>query len=182
MNCPKCGAATEEVDVRSIRVDRCPECGGTWYDRGELRLLKDKESGGDYCWVDVDLWKDAEKVSVDETSRGTCPRDGAPMAAVRYGESGIVVETCPKCSGIWLDAGEYDKIISHLGRTVDAETSGQLLADVREEFAEVFTGDEGVQSELHDLGRVLYLLQLRFVVEHPALGTIKEAVRNMFPW
>jgi len=181
MNCPKCGAATEEVEVKSIKVDRCPECGGTWYEKDELRLLKDKESHGDYCWVDVDLWRDAEKLSVAEQSYCNCPRDGAPLAKVDYGDSGVMVEVCPRCFGIWLDAGEYDKIIGRLERTVDAETSGQLLGDVKDEFAELFTGKEGLKSELRDLGRVLYLLQLRFVAEHPALRTIKEAIRHMFP-
>ena len=181
MNCPKCGEPMEPVEVRSITIDRCPGCGGQWYDRDELRLLKDKASHGDYCWVDVDLWKEAGRLRIDTESHGACPRDGAPLTRLRYGDSDVVVEACPKCFGLWLDAGEFDKIIGHLERTVTSKSSGELLADVKEEFAELFTGDEGIRSELRDLGRVLYLLQLRFAIEHPGLVRIKDAIRATFP-
>ncbi|MFH1731383.1 MAG: zf-TFIIB domain-containing protein [Planctomycetota bacterium] len=178
MNCPKCdGAATEEVEVQSIKVDRCPECGGTWFEQGELGQVKDRESHGDYRWLDVNLWQDAEKVTVDEASRSKCPQDGAALATVRYGDPEIAVEVCPICFGLWLDKGEYEKIIDHLEQRVDSETLAEYLAEVEEEFVELLKG----KSELSDLGKVFYLLRLRFAVEHPTLVTIKEAVRNMFP-
>ena len=181
MDCPKCGVATEQVEIKSVKVDRCPECGGSWYDQDELRLLKDEESGGDYRWIDVDLWQDAEKVRVAETSVANCPKDGAPLAPVQYGEPEISVEVCPRCFGIWLDKGEYEKIIQHLEAKVDSETFTGYLADMEEEFVELFTGKEGFKSELADLGKVFYLLRLRFAVEHPKLVAIKEAIRHMFP-
>lgn len=181
MDCPKCGVATEEVEIKSVKVNRCPQCAGSWYDQDELRLLKDKESGGDYRWIDVDLWRDTEKVKVAEKSAANCPKDGAPLATVHYGESQIAVEVCPRCFGIWLDAGEYDKIVQHLEEKVDSETFAQYLRDVEGEFVELFTGDEGLKSELSDLGKVFCLLRLRFAVEHPRLVAIKEAIRHMFP-
>ena len=40
MTCPKCGTALEEeVLEKVVRVDSCPNCGGTYFDRGELELL-----------------------------------------------------------------------------------------------------------------------------------------------
>jgi len=181
MLCPKCTVPTEEVEIKSVKVDRCPECGGAWYDQGELQRRKDVESHGDYRWLDVDLWQDAEKVAVDEHSSGKCPVDGASLATVRYGEPEIVVEVCPLCFGIWLDRGEYEKIIAHLEEKVDSETFAQYLGDAGEEFVEIFSGEKGVKSELSDLAKVFHLLRLRFAVEHPTLVTIKEAIRHIFP-
>lgn len=178
MNCPKCdGVGTEEVEVQSVKVDRCPECGGTWFEQTELSQVKDRESGGDYRWLHVNLWQDADEVTVDEESRGRCPKDGASLATVRYGDPEIAVEVCPLCFGLWLDKGEYGKIIAHLAEQVDSETLAEYLADVEEEFVELLKGE----GERSDLGKVFYLLKLRFAAEHPTLVTIKEAIRNMFP-
>ncbi len=38
-----------------------------------------------------------------------CPRDGSKLN--RTNRSGIEIEWCPQCKGVWLDRGELDKII-----------------------------------------------------------------------
>ena len=42
LDCPGCGRGTAPVTVRSVPLDLCMGCGGTWLDRGELSKL----SGG----------------------------------------------------------------------------------------------------------------------------------------
>jgi len=169
MDCPKGHGALETIPIGSIHVDRCASCGGTWYDVGELRLLKDKEASGDYSWIDFDLWKESDKFRADEQERYVCPGGGHPLTSVQYGQSAVVVDICSECEGVWLDADEYERIVAYLGEMVNAQTSADYLKDVRDEFVEIFRGREGPISELKHLGRVLYLLQLRFVVEHPSL-------------
>ena len=39
MTCPKCGGKLEEREHGSVKVDVCPDCGGTWLDAGELALI-----------------------------------------------------------------------------------------------------------------------------------------------
>jgi len=39
MHCPKCGMPLEEIDFRSVYVDKCFHCGGLWLDEGELEKL-----------------------------------------------------------------------------------------------------------------------------------------------
>ncbi len=39
----------------------------------------------------------------------TCPVDGAVLVPVE--RSGIEIDHCPSCRGVWLDRGELDKII-----------------------------------------------------------------------
>jgi hypothetical protein len=38
----------------------------------------------------------------------TCPVDGTTM--VKENKHEIIIDRCPKCNGVWLDAGEIDAI------------------------------------------------------------------------
>jgi hypothetical protein len=43
MRCPKCGANLREVEMQGLKVDVCPECGGVWFDAGEIDQWKTEE-------------------------------------------------------------------------------------------------------------------------------------------
>jgi len=38
-----------------------------------------------------------------------CPKDATPLESSRY-EADVKVDACPRCHGIWLDAGELERI------------------------------------------------------------------------
>ena len=41
MKCPKCGHDLKEFEMKGVRLDRCGNCGGTWFDEGEIdEMLK----------------------------------------------------------------------------------------------------------------------------------------------
>ena len=42
-----------------------------------------------------------------------CPLDGSELRMAD--RSGIEIDYCPKCRGVWLDRGELDKIIERAG-------------------------------------------------------------------
>ncbi len=42
-----------------------------------------------------------------------CPIDGTQL--VMTDRSGVEIDYCPKCRGVWLDRGELDKIIERSG-------------------------------------------------------------------
>ena len=44
----------------------------------------------------------------------------------------MVLDWCPKCHGMWLDRGEYDKIIDYLRD----EAGNATVKDVEKEIAE----------------------------------------------
>jgi hypothetical protein len=79
------------------------------------------------------------------------------------------------CQGVWLDHDEYREIIRYLEETVDSSSSADYLKDVRNELAEVFEGRESPLGALQDIGKILYLLEVRFTVEHPALASLMVA-------
>ena len=176
MKCPRCESSLRLTRIKSIRVHRCAQCGGRWCGASELRLLKDREDHGDYRWIDFDLWKDRDRFLAGDQEKLPCPADGETMTSVRYGESPVRADICARCKGIWLDSGEYEKILQYLETVVDTETVSDYLSDVKDEFVEILTGKESVASGLADLGKVLYLLQLRFMVQH---GNIAALVRRM---
>ena len=49
-----------------------------------------------------------------------CPIDGT--ALVMTERSGVEIDYCPKCRGVWLDRGELDKIIERSEGQAQART------------------------------------------------------------
>ena len=43
MRCPSCGGHLHPREHHGVTIDVCPDCGGTWLDRGELELLEHVE-------------------------------------------------------------------------------------------------------------------------------------------
>ncbi len=43
MRCPKCGMELAEVDFRGVRVDTCFNCGGMFFDQGEVEKIQEKQ-------------------------------------------------------------------------------------------------------------------------------------------
>jgi len=108
MKCPKCTEETLAIaSVQGIDVDRCTNCRGIWFDEQELpRLLQVTPQdltplrGGS---VQEDL----------NTKRGSCPRDATPLLRVYSAQNpSVVVDACTQCRGIWLDGGEFDRLLS----------------------------------------------------------------------
>ena len=46
-----------------------------------------------------------------------CPVDSTELRRIE--RSGVHVDACPSCRGIWLDRGELDKIVAHEGADDD---------------------------------------------------------------
>ena len=51
-------------------------------------------------------------------SNFVCPVDGATLVPVE--RSGIEIDHCPTCRGVWLDRGELDKIIERSASSAPA--------------------------------------------------------------
>jgi Zn-finger nucleic acid-binding protein len=175
VKCPKSHSSLESVEVGGVKIERCPRCEGMWFDRNELRVLKDREDNGDYQWLDVDLWRDMDKFRARKQQRYACPKDGTPMTTVHYADSDIAVDVCSMCKGMWLDKEEYHEIIRYLEEVVDGSSAEDYLKDLRDEFVQAVEGRESPIGVLKDVGKILYLLELRFEVEHPTLIELSQA-------
>jgi Zn-finger nucleic acid-binding protein len=47
-----------------------------------------------------------------------CPIDGSQLVMTE--RSGVEIDYCPQCRGVWLDRGELDKIIERSGSAASA--------------------------------------------------------------
>ncbi len=108
MNCPKCQTATlAQFKVEGVAVDRCSTCAGTWFDVHELGQLLAEDARQVAA-----LTRGASDQSLDQ-KRGRCPRDGADLLRIYSAiDRGVVLDACADCHGIWLDGGEFAKLLA----------------------------------------------------------------------
>ena len=57
-----------------------------------------------------------------------CPRDGKPMRALMYKR--IELDVCAECASIWLDEGEYSKILESRNLPASGPTEYPLLNSI----------------------------------------------------
>lgn len=49
-----------------------------------------------------------QQADVREVVLGRCPRDSERLETVQH--TGVQIDRCPKCEGVWLDKGELETI------------------------------------------------------------------------
>ena len=114
MQCPQCDTRLETIEYEGIKVETCPGCEGEWLDDGELKhVVKTREV----------LFSEEERRAIASTTKITgvkvedvdrdlrCPNCGGQTDAINYGgDTGIIIDRCTGCRGIWLDRSELEKI------------------------------------------------------------------------
>lgn len=171
MNCPICKKnKLSEIILRNVSVDNCSECLGSWFEKDELRLAKDAEDKN-INWLDIDLWEDTTKFKISPDQK-LCPSCRLPLYEVEYGDSGIKVDVCSLCFGIWLDRGEFKKIIKYLQNKASYEILHNYSKNIIQESWEVFTGPESLREEIVDFLTLLKLFNYKFTTQHPKITKI----------
>lgn len=168
MECPIGDGELTFREIDGVTIHECPVCKGLFFEKGELEEATEAIEP-DLDWVSFDLWKDPEQYQLAAASRH-CPRDGAQMATVKYGEPAVDIDVCPQCHGSWLDKGEFDKLIQSLESQLDAMSASDYVKESVTEARELVSGEDTFSSEWKDLGTVLRLFQYRMLVEHPTLA------------
>jgi Zn-finger nucleic acid-binding protein len=153
----------------NVEVDYCPDCLGVWFDKDELRYAKD-DRDAQLNWLDFDLWRDKSRFKFAGLHK-RCPACRVPLTQVRYDDSKVKIDFCKHCQGIWLDRGEFKRIIIYLIRKHDYEILYRYSVNLARELWEVFTGPEKFRDELADFLMILKLFNYKFVVQHPFLNS-----------
>ncbi len=179
MKCPKCSMEMRNSTIEGIEIDDCANCGGIWFDEDELRKAKDR-TDADLRWMDFELWKHEDRFRVSAESV-KCPKCRVGMAAIIYGETGIEVEHCVKCRGLWLDGGEFGKIIEALTEELETKSALQYVEASLEEAKEILTGPENVISEWRDFLTVIRMLQYRVLIENPKVNDAIVGIQKSMP-
>jgi len=102
LQCPREGAELGGQQlggrVLGFRIDVCPKCHGTWFDRGELRLVTNDRA------IEA-LIKDYATTAPNPIQ---CVRDRTPMRKRTIGD--VEIDVCQKCGGFWVDGGELEEL------------------------------------------------------------------------
>jgi Zn-finger nucleic acid-binding protein len=106
--CPRCHVPLEAAEYGGFVLETCPRCGGRWTNPADLKAIIDGEP--------PPARAQAYRVAVDLTGVGgdsLCPRCSVPMEPFNYaGDSGVILDKCPGCAGLWLDSGDLERILA----------------------------------------------------------------------
>ncbi len=130
MLCPACDSTLSTVTYEGIEVETCNACGGCWLDADELgsivRLREQRFTAEQRTAIDT--FGQIHGIPVQDIERHIiCPGCSASTGPINYGgDTGIIINRCPQCHGIWLDVGELE----HIQMLVEAWKDG-LPDDLR---------------------------------------------------
>ena len=107
MKCPICKTDLLVVEREGIEVDWCLDCGGLWFDEGELELLGEKAGRS----IAPQILGGPNNLSAK--GRRRCPRCPKRMESLQL-ELGpgdqIIIDRCLQ-HGLWLDRGELGQLM-----------------------------------------------------------------------
>jgi len=171
MKCPKCDIILNKKKIKGIEISECPKCEGIWFNKDELRQIKDK-TDSDLNWMDFDIWKHPEKFKAI-SENNVCPSCKSEMLILDYDKTNIEIEYCTNCSGIWIGKNGLKKIINALENEIITKSMDGYVKATIEEAKDLLTGPESFISEWKDFTTILRFLQYRFLSDHP---TIQSAI------
>ncbi|MFM2295615.1 MAG: hypothetical protein RLZZ350_2028 [Verrucomicrobiota bacterium] len=121
MRCPACEHILLRFKTGNVVLDACHHCGGLWFDAGELAKVNREQPDPDELIAD---FPHRAETRVAENSARPCPRCvTATLTQKLYSlGSGVIMDCCPDCRGLWLDRGELEKIREALRHTASATT------------------------------------------------------------
>ena len=97
MKCPRDRSVLVFTDEGLHPRNKCRKCNGFLVSKEEvLAVLAGKAPP-------------AEKLAALPESDAACPRDNSTMRRIEH--NGVEVEVCLECYSVWLDAGEFEKIL-----------------------------------------------------------------------
>lgn len=116
MKCPVCAEPLSPYSYAAQIIDVCHTCGGAWFDPMEMgpvitELAKQEDIQG--LQTKDALTSEAPKQSKTEQQK-LCPRCNIPTLTFNYSyDSGIFLNRCPSCEGIWVDPGELRRLAQY---------------------------------------------------------------------
>jgi Zn-finger nucleic acid-binding protein len=107
MKCPACKNALREKGAGGMTLDICyGGCGGIWFDATELERVTARAATTLHT-----IWQ-ASMASSKASEPRMCPRCPEQVLGRKWFSDlqRVEIDQCPKCGGLWLDAGEFSRI------------------------------------------------------------------------
>ena len=183
--CPACGQPLAEYSVFSMHIEGCPVCKGVWLAPQELRALKNRINPS-ARWLNDEI--DALGKSAALPARRICPRCRLSLVSAILGRSGLMLDWCPQCRGVWFDGGEFHHMTDYLQREMFAMHAGaigkQALEEIKRLLAGPATGDDDGGSEsrgqdLLDARAAIAAMLHAAVLDHPGFANLCTKVPRL---
>ena len=180
MNCPVCEKSMKPLRIADVQIDECPQCRGIWFDKGELKEAKD-EVNPDLRFLDFEIWHRKAVFKINEASL-ECPRcRNMSLRAINFQEPDIDITFCAFCEGVWLNTGDFNKILAALKEEAASKSVTDYVKTSLKEGSEIFTNPKRFISEWRDLKAVLRMLRHRVFTENPKLRSMLEGIQKSLP-
>ena len=194
MNCIKCLVEMKCVIIGSVELNECPACGGVWFDSEELHTVKDQRNP-DLNWMDLKVpepdreafpeacfdWLVMDYIDMPDSKSFRksllCPKCVMPILPLIYNGSSVQIDFCTKCEGIWLDRGEFEKILAELEFRMHSMSLKECICASLRQAKEIFVGREMVLSEWRDFSTVIRILHCKVLCEREAIAKALDAIR-----
>jgi Zn-finger nucleic acid-binding protein len=129
--CPRCKGSLTTLTKDNVEIEECSNCGGFWLDANELRLLigtepdlnniENEEYYDETIDVEEDDRNEYDSEVIDgpkadnesqETNEMLCPKCSEQnlVSFIYDDDTGIELDCCPQCCGLWLDKNELQQI------------------------------------------------------------------------
>lgn len=113
MKCPRDRSVLVFTDEGLHPRNKCRQCNGFLVSKEEvLAVLAGKVP-------------EAARLAALPESDAACPRDNSTLRRIEH--NGVEVDVCLQCYSVWLDAGEFDKIVAQ-GRKAKRAKAGAVAA------------------------------------------------------
>lgn len=134
MKCPACKSPLREKGAGGMALDVCyGGCGGIWFDATELGRVSARAASTLHTIWNVPV------SNVKQTEPRLCPRCPEQILDRKWFSDSqrVEIDQCPKCGGVWLDAGEFSRIYEEIK---GAKVSSPIWAVAMAQAAAVVQG------------------------------------------
>ena len=120
LNCPTCKTSLTQRLIGSQTIDDCTNCSGAWYDSSELSTI-------------LGITNDQQPLNspcIDPPDTIDCPRCQTKIESAIYAhDSGIPILKCSGCNGVWLTAGQLERIANYRNGPHQTDRLGHAMAE-----------------------------------------------------
>ena len=205
--CPVCLGATLQksvvIESPQLMIDHCPRCGGVWFDFGEVQQLR--RADPKVLWELVAPHTEVHRMQCHKCQAYVernesrcagcghanlldCPKCGKALNVAYH--SGLRLDACAHCKGVWFDRHELDEIWrieldAALKRRSRMQAAGYTATDAPFVLLEALTYDPwltyyGLHATGHVAGGVAEALSMAPDVAVGAGEAVAEAASSVF--
>lgn len=122
--CPQCRIIMKSHTIKGYEVDVCPQCDGMFFDFEEILLAK-QELDEAQNFENVQYGDD---IKDHPTTSYQCPSCNMTMKEIEYEyDSGIHIDRCDSCYGIYLNKGELLQLNNYLESSVGSREAQERM-------------------------------------------------------